>query len=33
MQVASFVAVLFTPAYAPEPLLQPWLRDVARSTR
>ena len=30
MQVAAFVAVLFTPAYAPEALLQPWLRDVAR---
>lgn len=30
MQVASFVAVLFTPAYAPEPLLQAWLRDIAR---
>lgn len=29
MQVASFVAVLFTTAYAPEPLLSDWLRAVA----
>jgi ABC-2 type transport system permease protein len=29
MQVASFVAVLFTTAYAPKPLLSGWLRTIA----
>ncbi len=29
MQVANFVLVLFTTAYAPEPLLADWLRAVA----
>ncbi|MDX6717893.1 MAG: type transport system permease protein [Solirubrobacteraceae bacterium] len=29
MQVASFVAVLFTPAYAPRELLSGWLRAIA----
>lgn len=29
MQVASFVAVLFTTAYAPEELLSDWLRAIA----
>ena len=29
MQVGSFVAVLFTAAYAPKDMLQPWLKTVA----
>jgi ABC-2 type transport system permease protein len=29
MQIAAFVAVLFTPAYAPKALLQGWLRAIA----
>ena len=29
MQVASFIAVLFTTAYAPEELLSDWLRTIA----
>jgi ABC-2 type transport system permease protein len=29
MQVVVFASVLFTTAYAPEPLLAPWLRTVA----
>jgi ABC-2 type transport system permease protein len=29
MQVGSFVAVLFTTAYAPKPLLAEWLRTIA----
>ncbi len=29
MQVANFVLVLFTTAYAPEPLLSDWLRAIA----
>lgn len=29
MQVGSFVAVLFTTAYAPKPLLADWLRTIA----
>ncbi|HEU4657315.1 MAG TPA: ABC transporter permease [Capillimicrobium sp.] len=29
MQMGSFILVLFTTAYAPEDLLQGWLRDVA----
>jgi ABC-2 type transport system permease protein len=29
MQIVSFIAVLFTPAYAPVALLQGWLRTVA----
>jgi ABC transporter DrrB family efflux protein len=29
MQAGMFVLVLFTTAYAPEELLQPWLQDVA----
>lgn len=30
MQMGAFIAVLFTPAYAPEALLQPWLQTIAR---
>ncbi|MEI6446660.1 MAG: ABC transporter permease [Actinomycetes bacterium] len=30
MQVGSFIAVLFTAAYAPIDMLQPWLQTVAR---
>ncbi len=29
MQIGTFVAVLFTTAYAPKRLLTPWLRDVS----
>jgi len=29
MQIGSFVAVLFTAAYAPKEMLQPWLKAVA----
>ena len=29
MQVGSFVAVLFTAAYAPKDMLQPWLKTIA----
>lgn len=29
MQIGSFVAVLFTAAYAPKELLQPWLKAIA----
>lgn len=29
MQVGSFVAVLFTAAYAPKDMLQPWLKAIA----
>jgi len=29
MQIGSFVAVLFTAAYAPKEMLQPWLKGVA----
>jgi ABC-type multidrug transport system permease subunit len=29
MQVGMFIAVLFTAAYAPKPLLAPWLKTVA----
>ncbi|HEX2015915.1 MAG TPA: ABC transporter permease [Solirubrobacteraceae bacterium] len=30
MQIGGFIAVLFTTAYAPQPLLTGWLSDVAR---
>ncbi len=30
MQIASFIGVLFTTSYAPEALLQPWLRTVSK---
>jgi ABC-2 type transport system permease protein len=30
MQSGAFIATLFTTAYAPEPLLQGWMQDVAR---
>jgi ABC-2 type transport system permease protein len=30
MQIGGFIAVLFTTAYAPQPLLTGWLRDIAR---
>lgn len=29
MQIGGFIAVLFTTAYAPRPLLTPWLRSIA----
>jgi ABC-2 type transport system permease protein len=29
MQIAGFIAVLFTTSYAPKPLLATWLRDIA----
>jgi ABC-2 type transport system permease protein len=29
MQIASFIAVLFTAAYAPIDMLQPWLKQIA----
>jgi ABC-type multidrug transport system permease subunit len=29
MQIGSFVAVLFTAAYAPKNMLQPWLKAIA----